>query len=150
MSVSTRLLIAGSLVAFLAGCAKTDPTALTCKPQEQTLRFKIKDNGCVDGITDFWGLKDKNDIEICRGGTVTWKVKKDWDTNGKLEKRIVFEAAEGSPLEWTDSGFQSDSIVGKVRDDAQTGPPGFKYTVKTELGTGDDCPFDPKIIVKPL
>jgi hypothetical protein len=53
-------------------------------------------------------------------------------------------------MEWKDSGFQTDSIVGVVRDDAPTGGPGFKYTVKTERGTGDECPFDPKIIVKPL
>jgi hypothetical protein len=149
MSVSTRLLIAGSLAALLAGCAGTGETALTCRPQEQKLKFKLEDNGCVNGITDSSGA-DKNEIEICRGGTVTWKVKRYWESNGKLKKRIVFEAAEGSPMEWTDSGFESDSIVGKVRVDAPTGLPGFKYTVKTERGAGDECPFDPKIIVKPL
>jgi hypothetical protein len=148
MSVSARLLITGSLVAFLAGCAGTGQTALTCGPQEQNLRFKLKDDGCVKGITNRWG-QDKESIEICQGGTVTWKVKKPSHRNGELKKSIVFETAAGSPLEWKDSGFQGETIAGKVRDDAPTGGDGFKYTVRTERGPGDVCAHDPMIIVKP-
>jgi hypothetical protein len=148
MNVSARLLITGSLLALLAGCASTGPTALTCNPQEQNLRFKLKDDGCVKGVSNRWG-QDKNSIEICQGGTVTWKVKKPSHSNGELKKGIVFETAAGSPFEWTDSGFQGEAIVGKVRDDAPTGGDGFKYKVNTERGPGDVCSLDPMIIVKP-
>lgn len=148
MSVSARLLITGSMAAFLAGCAGTGTTALTCSPQEQDLQFKLKDDGCVKGVANRWGW-DKNTIEICQGGTVNWKVKKASHRNGELKKRIVFKSAEGSPLEWLDSGFESEAISGKVRDDAKAGEPGFKYNVETERGPGDVCSFDPMIIVKP-
>jgi hypothetical protein len=148
MSVSARLLITGGLVVFLAGCAGTSPTALTCEPQEQQLRFKLKDDGCVKRVTDSSG-DDRESIEICQGGTVTWQVKKRSHPNGKLKKSIVFETPAGSPLEWKDSGFQGETIVGRVRDDAPTGGDGFKYTVKTERGPGNVCAHDPMIIVKP-
>lgn len=149
MSVSTRLLITGSLVALLAGCAGTGATSLTCEPQEQNLQFKLKDDGCVKGVANRWGW-DKNTIEICQGGTVTWKVKKSSHNKGQLKKGIVFETAAGSPFDWKDSGFKDETIVGKVREDASPGGDGFKYNVRTERGPGDVCDFDPKIIVKPL
>ena len=148
MIVSARLLLTGSLVALLAGCVSTGSTALTCEPQEHKLSFKLKDDGCVRGISNRWG-QSKDNIEICQGGTVTWKVKKPSHRNGELKKSIVFETPAGSPLEWKDSGFQDETIAGKVRDDAPTGGDGFKYTVKTERGSGDVCAFDPMIIVKP-
>jgi hypothetical protein len=148
MSVSTRLLITGSLVALLAGCASTGSTALTCEPQEQDLRFKLKDDGCVKGISNRWG-RDKNTIEICQGGTVTWKVNNSSHRNGARKKSIVFDTAAGSPMEWMESGFQDEALVGRVREDAKPGGDGFKYTVKTERGPGDVCAFDPMIIVKP-
>jgi hypothetical protein len=148
MNVSARLLITGSLAALLAGCASRGPTALTCEPEERKLQFKLKDDGCVEGISDSLG-RDKDRIEVCQGDTITWKVKKWWHSNGDLKKRITFKSAAGSPLEWTDSGFESKTISGTVRADAKTGEPGFKYNVDTERGPGDVCPFDPMIIVKP-
>ena len=96
MNVSARFLITGSLAALLAGCAGTGPTALTCEPQELKLRFKLKDDGCVKGISDGAG-RNKDRIEICQGGTITWKVKKSSHRNGDLKKRIVFKSAAGSP-----------------------------------------------------
>jgi hypothetical protein len=148
MHHSARLLFAGALLALLAGCTATGPTALTCSPQEQSLRFKLKDDGCVKGVTNAWGL-NKEKVEICQGGTVTWKVRKSAHRNGDLKKGIEFDPTTGSPLAWQDSGFQADVIVGQVREDAATGEPGFKYTVATERGPGDVCKHDPMIIVKP-
>jgi hypothetical protein len=143
-----RLMLLAGMLAFIAGCAGSPARPLECGPQEQSLRFKLKDDGCVKRVTNAWGL-NKETIEICQGGTVTWKVKKSAHPKGDLKKGISFDAATGSPLQWQDSGFQADVIVGQVRDDAATGAPGFKYTVATERGPGDVCKHDPMIIVKP-
>jgi hypothetical protein len=148
MSVSARLLFTGSPVAFPAGSAGTGLTALTCDPQEQYLRVKPKDDGCVKEIANRWG-QHKECIEICEDGTATWKVKKPSHRNGELKKTMFFKTAAGSPLEWTDSGVQGETIACKVHDDAPTGADGFKYTGKTERRPGDVCAHGPVIIVKP-
>jgi hypothetical protein len=148
MSVSARLLITGGLVAFLAGCAGSAPRTLACDSQKHSLRFKLEEDGCVKRVTN-WRGSDRERIEVCHGDTITWKVRKSTHPKGDLKKGISFDGSKGSPLQWQDSGFQADTIVGQVRADAATGEPGFKYTVKTERGPGNVCAHDPMIIVKP-
>jgi hypothetical protein len=133
---------------LLVGCAGTGETTLSCSPQQLTLKFKLKDDGCVKDVTNSRG-SSRDTVEICQGGVITWKVKKASHDKGNLKKSIAFVSAAGSPLKWKDSGFQADTIIGEVRGDAATGLPGFKYTVRTERGPGDVCEHDPMIIVKP-
>jgi hypothetical protein len=121
---------------------------LTCGSQDHPLRFKLDRDGCVKSVTDRQG-SDKERIEVCHGDTITWKVKNWGERNGRLKKSIFFDATNGSPFDWQDSGFRRDTIVGEVRADAATGEPGFKYTVATERGPGNVCKHDPMIIVKP-
>jgi hypothetical protein len=143
-----RLLLVAGPLALIAGCAGSPPRTLACDSQKHSLRFKLEDDGCVKRVTNGWG-SDREKIEVCHGDTITWKVRKSTHPKGDLKKGIAFDRAQGSPLQWQDSGFQADKIVGQVRNDAATGEPGFKYTVSTERGPGNVCEHDPMIIVRP-
>jgi hypothetical protein len=112
-------------------------------PTERKLKFSTDANGCVVAVKKDDG-SDGNNLEVCRGDTVKWKVKVD-KTNGDKKKAVAFTG--DSPFSWNDSSYQEDTIDGTVRPDAAD--KSYKYSVKTEGGPNNGCPLDPMIIVRP-
>lgn len=99
------------------------------------LKFKVKNDECVEKVKKEKDDGDADTINVCETDVVQWKVK------GKA-KSIVFDGA--SPFEWTDSGFKGKQIEGTVK--SGTAGQDFKYSVKVD---GLECVLDPKIIVQP-
>jgi hypothetical protein len=99
-----------------------------------TLKFKVKDDGCVQKVKKESDGADADTINVCETDKVVWTV------SGRA-KSIVFDGA--SPFDWADSGSDS-SIEGAVK--SGTAGKDFKYSVKVD---GLDCVLDPKIIVQP-
>jgi hypothetical protein len=142
------LLVIGAMSAFLAGCVGTDSKRVECG-KGKALAFKLKDNGCVRGIKDANdNAKDRSTVYVCRGDEVTWRVKNPNHANGNKNKAVAFDKPNGSPFAWSDSGLQDREIKGTVREDADFDVE-FAYTVRTEGGSNNGCPYDPMIIVKP-
>ena len=112
-----------------------EPTCAAKKGATHTLKFKVKDNGCVEKVKKDSDGADADTIKVCETDVVSWKV------NGK-SKSIVFDGE--SPFEWQDSGFKSNDIQGTVK--AGTAGKDFKYSVKVD---GMTCVLDPRIIVDP-
>ncbi|HEX5651336.1 MAG TPA: hypothetical protein VFX69_16890 [Steroidobacteraceae bacterium] len=144
MSTIYRLVWVFLVAAIVTACAATDTDLVTCQndQEKQTykLKFKLNSDGCVEQV-----LKDDdtdgNTVTVDRCDTVEWKVKKD-----TKKKSVAFETADGSPFDWSDSGYKDGTIVGEVKADAAA--KSYKYTVRTE-GPTDGCPLDPMIIVQP-
>jgi hypothetical protein len=135
MSIA-RLATAFALSLLAAQLALGDePNCAEKKGDVHVLKFKVKDDGCVEKVKKDSDGADADEIRVCETDVVKWKV------NGK-KKSIVFEGV--SPFEWTDSGFEDKKIEGTVQ--AGTAGKDFKYSVKVD---GMACVLDPKIIVVP-
>jgi hypothetical protein len=115
-----------------------EPTCAAKKGATHTLKFKVKDDGCVEKVKKDSDGADADTLNVCETDTVVWKV------SGK-SKAIVFEGA--NPFGWTspDSGFKDKTIEGTIQA-GTAGQPPFKYSVKVD---GMACVLDPKIIVDP-
>ena len=136
MSIA-RLATACALSLLAAQLALGDErNCATDKGAVHTLKFKVKDDGCVEKVKKDSDGANADEIRVCETDVVKWKV------NGK-KKSIVFEGV--SPFEWTDSGFEDNKIEGTVKA-GTAGQPPFKYSVKVD---GLACVLDPKIIVDP-
>jgi hypothetical protein len=145
MSTIYRLVWVFLVVTVVTACAATETDLVTCQhdQEKQTHKLKFKLNtsdGCVEQV-----LKDDdtdgNTVTVDRCDTVEWKIK-----NGSKKKSVAFETGDGSPFDWSDSGYKDGMIVGEVRADAEA--KSYKYTVRTQ-GPAAGCPLDPMIIVQP-
>lgn len=110
--------------------------AVACDNPGKThnLKFKVKNDECVEKVKKEKDDGDADTINVCETDKVVWKV-------AGRAKTIVFEGE--SPFDWSDSG--SDK---KIQGTVKPGTAGqeFKYSVKVD---GTDCVLDPKIIVQP-
>jgi len=134
MSIA-RLTTAFALSLLAAQLASGVAVACDNPGKTHTLKFKVKDDGCVVKVKQDSNGADADTITACETDTVIWRV------SGK-SKAIVFDGA--SPFEWLDSGFKGNDIEAKVK--AGTAGNEYKYSVKVD---GMSCVLDPKIIVGP-
>jgi hypothetical protein len=116
-----------------------EPTCAAKKGATHTLKFKVKDDGCVEKVKKDSDGADADTLNVCETDTVVWKV------SGK-PKAIVFDGT--SPFEWLDSGYKDSEIQGTVKA-GTAGKDPFKYSVKVVKDDGKTCVLDPKIIVDP-
>ncbi len=134
MSIA-RFATAFALSLLAAQLASGFAVACDTPGKTHTLKFKVKDDGCVLKVKKDSDGADAATISVCETDSVIWKV------SGK-SKSIVFEGT--SPFEWLNSGFKGNDIQGTVK--AGTAGKDYKYSVKVD---GLDCVLDPKIIVDP-
>jgi hypothetical protein len=141
------VLALGVAATLVSGCGGTavGPNKIDCqapdREKEHKLEFKVKAEDCVDGVTK--NGQPADDLNVCRDDTVKWKV------TGK-KKKVVFDKQPDSPFDWRDSDDSAPKpgeIEGKVRTNAVD--KAYGYTVVTDLGGGQTCQLDPKIIVNP-
>ena len=135
MSIA-RMTTAFALSLLAAQLASGVAVACDNKGKTHTLKFKVKDDGCVEKVKKDSDGADADTINVCETDTVVWKV------SGK-SKSIVIDG-DSTPFAWQDSGFMSNKIEGTVQ--AGTAGKEYKYSVKVD---GLDCVLDPKIIVDP-
>ena len=134
MSIA-RVTTAFALSLLAAQLASGVAVACDNPGKTHTLKFKVKDDGCVQKVKKDSDGADADTLNVCETDTVIWKV------SGK-SKSIVFDGT--SPFEWLDSGFKGNDIQGTVK--AGTAGKDFKYSVKVD---GMTCVLDPRIIVDP-
>jgi hypothetical protein len=130
------------VTAFATGCvAPQSGGTLTCgqDPHTHKLKFKLKADGCVESVLKDDGT-DGSEVTVCRGDAVEWKVKL-----FTKQKSVAFDKGDGSPFDWSDSGFKGGKITGNVTAGAEA--KSYGYTVRTK-GPAGDCPLDPVIIVR--
>lgn len=135
MSIA-RMTTAFALSLLAAQLASGVAVACDDKGKTHTLKFKVKDDGCVEKVKKDSDGADADTINVCETDKVIWKV------SGK-SKSIVIDG-DSTPFAWQDSGFMSNKIEGTVQ--AGTAGKEYKYSVKVD---GMDCVLDPKIIVDP-
>jgi hypothetical protein len=112
--------------------------AVACENPGKThnLKFKVKNDECVEKVKKEKDDGDADTINVCETDKVVWKV------SGRA-KSIVIDG-DSTPFAWQDSGFKNKTIEGTVKPG--TAGQEFKYSVKVD---GLDCVLDPKIIVQP-
>lgn len=147
MSTIHRFVCLVLVATITAGCAApTSDEPVPCDPppkQPHKLKFKLKDTGaekgCVEQVLQDDGT-DGTEISVCRGDTVVWKV--------KLFKKnsVAFDKGDGSPFNWSDSGYEGGKISATVKVGAAA--KSYRYSVRTKGGPAGGCPLDPMIIVR--
>jgi hypothetical protein len=136
-----RLAMVTTMLGLVLACSSAGLANEACKGDKKathTLKFKGKDDQCVERVVKDSDDTDAETINACEGDTVVWKV-------AGPKKSVVFDG-DASPFEWKDSDFKSSRIEGVVKDDAAVDGKStpYKYSVKVD---GKECVHDPVIIV---
>jgi hypothetical protein len=133
-------LLAALLASGVAAANCSDPNR---NPETHKLKFKVKDDGCVEKVKKDRDDTDATVISVCKKDTVEWKV----TGNAKM---IAFVAKSPTdpvrtPFDWAASGFEGNNskIEGKVKEGAAGT---YNYAVYVQ---GKTCVLDPTIIVDP-